>query len=537
MQPTEQIKNINETIGNINNAASAQGIASPIKPIGDIIGSQTLSSQPEFTISAKDTDIAATKGEDFSRDLATDAQFRKDTKDQFVQNLEQQKSESAAASESSFDDYINNILTAPTFNQIQAEEYKRLGVDEKQLQVDMLDTQLLSEQDALRTKIERIERAGGGLKMGAQADIANLERESYAKQADIALKQLAAQDQLDYATSVADRAVDAMFDRQEKINTALEKVYNRNKDLYDKSEQRLFETNLADRNRKLEQEKEDARLLQQTKIDALKMAQMNQAPQAVIDSIVNAQSPEDVLGSGGQYVATDILDRQLKAQQLSNAVKQGRAADYELAQLSAAEERRNAAIEAGELLPEDFELVDDIDADFRKEPIVKEFNEAAAKRYAFEDIINNGVDGVQDILLVYEFMKAIDPTSVVRESEFETASKSGNIFDGAFAKFNKGYLGEGGFMPAEVKATFLSSANSAWSGKQQQYFNVKEEFGQKVDRRLGTNNGANYLTSYEDAAPLDEATSIEAAKTGQTVVISGIRYLKLPDGSFKQITD
>ena len=71
------------------------------------------------------------------------------------------------------------------------------------------------------------------------------------------------------------------------------------------------------------------------------------------------------------------------------------------------------------------------------------------------ELIDSGVGGPGDLMLVFEFMKALDPTSVVRESEYESAAKSGNIFAGAYARFN-GYLKEkGGFLPENVKKSFL----------------------------------------------------------------------------------
>jgi hypothetical protein len=95
---------------------------------------------------------------------------------------------------------VSNIINSPGFGEIQQEQYKKAGVDEKQLRVDELSTKLLAEQDSLRKAKEDIMTKGGGLKMGAQAEMANLERDSLRRQSDLAILQLAAQDQLDYAS-------------------------------------------------------------------------------------------------------------------------------------------------------------------------------------------------------------------------------------------------------------------------------------------------------------------------------------------------
>lgn len=535
----EQIANINESVAAVNQAAGGLGIDSDLNALAkpaETITAADLDGQPDIDLTPGEAPVDAPAVDEFQQDQKVAATVRKEQSG-LLAEVNQSKAETAAATDSSFDNYLNQILSSPTFSELQVEEYKKAGVDEGQLRVDQLDTQMLAEQDALRSKIENLRNRGGGLEGSIEGDVASAERASISKQADIALLQLAAQDQLDYATRVADRAVNAQFERQERIESVRKEIYERNKDLFDRDEQRAFEIALNDRERTLNAEKEEEKLKRSTQIEALKMAQLNNAPQSVVDAIMSAASPEEVYQLGGQYVAVDMLERQVKNQQLANAINAGRIQDYEIAQISAAEERRNEAIEAGELLPEQFDVVDEFDSDFRSEPLVKEFNEAAGKRFAFEQIVNGGETlGIQDIFLVYEFMKSVDPTSVVRESEFATAAEAGNIFEGTYAKYN-GYFSEGQRLPVEVREGFVNAANSAWSGKQSQYFNVKEEFGAKINRQLGIENGANYLTSYEDAAPLNQATSIENAKTNEVVVKDGIKYIKQSDGTFKQLTD
>jgi len=238
--------------------------------------------------------------------------------DQFVEG-QQQKVESASTAESaSFDAMIENALTAPTEAEIRAGQEEVAGLAEKRFRVNQLQTELVAEKDRLRTIKEQIISQGGGLKMGAAAEIANVERESYAKQADMALVQLAAQDQLQYAQDIVDRSVDAMFSRQERINDVLGAIYERNKSQFDKEEQRLFETKQADRERQLENEKQQETQLQTNKLEALKMAQLNGAPDDVISAIGNARTPQEVFEVGGQYASGDMLDRMYKNAQIAN---------------------------------------------------------------------------------------------------------------------------------------------------------------------------------------------------------------------------
>lgn len=96
---------------------------------------------------------------------------------------------------------------------------------------------------------------------------------------------------------------------------------------------------------------------------------------------------------------------------------------------------------------------------------VKDFKLVKDKASNVKSIIESGVGGPADLALVYEFMKALDPTSVVRETEFDSAAKSGNIFTGYAAKFN-GYLkADGGFLPENVKNGFLTIVEQALKTK------------------------------------------------------------------------
>lgn len=123
---------------------------------------------------------------------------------------------------------------------------------------------------------------------------------------------------------------------------------------------------------------------------------------------------------------------------------------------------------------------------FRGEQIVKDYNEVLAQKGTIDSFINNGVGGPADLALVFSFMKGLDPNSVVRETEYETAAKSGNIFQGAFAKFNGYFKEKGGFLPANVKTEFQNLVNQKLKVKQAQYDNLKTQY-EGISARQGLN--------------------------------------------------
>ncbi len=133
-------------------------------------------------------------------------------------------------------------------------------------------------------------------------------------------------------------------------------------------------------------------------------------------------------------------------------------------------------------------VVDNVRAEassFRQEPIVKDYNTILNKKLSVQSIIDAGVGGPGDLALVFEFMKALDPASVVKETEYETARKSGNIFAGAFAKYN-GYLKEqGGFLPDQVKKDFKELVDLKMSSSQAQYDNLYDQYANRVNNLAG----------------------------------------------------
>lgn len=139
---------------------------------------------------------------------------------------------------------------------------------------------------------------------------------------------------------------------------------------------------------------------------------------------------------------------------------------------------------------------------FRGEQIVKDFNVNLQKKLSVESIVKAGVGGPGDLALVFEFMKALDPNSVVRESEYATAAKSGNIFAGAFARFN-GYLKEnGGFLPPQVQQAFLSLVNAKFDVQKKLYDNLAQSYKDIAKRQ--NLNPDNVVVNYSGAVPVAE---------------------------------
>ena len=154
---------------------------------------------------------------------------------------------------------------------------------------------------------------------------------------------------------------------------------------------------------------------------------------------------------------------------------------------------------------------------FDSQPIVKQFNEVQNKVGSMQRIIDSGVGGPGDLALVYEFMKALDPTSTVRESEYDSAAKSGNIFAGVMAKFNGYFKETGGSLPENVKSAFVSIMQTKFGVAQSQYNNLYNEFGRRINKLTNGKDGTDYLTNYGAVTNTLQNKPTSVGTTGGTI--------------------
>lgn len=120
---------------------------------------------------------------------------------------------------------------------------------------------------------------------------------------------------------------------------------------------------------------------------------------------------------------------------------------------------------------------------FQNNPIVKDYNTIVGQKNAIDRIIMSGVGGPADVNAIFAFMKALDPNSVVRESEYETAAKSGNLFQGVFTKFNGYFKDKGGILPENVKQEFQNLIGQKLASQAASYNNVAKQTRAIVQRQ------------------------------------------------------
>ena len=397
--------------------------------------------------------------------------------DDYTSNLKTASDTAKATETTSFQDYLNTKLNAPTREQLESTNYaKKGGVDDVQVELDNINSQIRAEQRALDVQLREIDKQAGGLQSGAQSEKSNLQRDSLQKQADLSVIQMAIQGRYDSARNIADRSINARISQDQKELDIRRDIYNRNSSLFTLAESRAFESAQADRQRALDKEALDLKTLSDTKLEAMKMAQMNGAPSSVLQAIQSATSPEQVISAGGQYAVTDMLDREAKRASIEASKSSTARNNAETASINAKNKAIADAIASGKVV---------LDEDQQKTAMSlgKQFEDESKtfkiQANAYNQILASADDAsaAGDLSLIFGYMKMLDPNSVVRETEFANAENAGGIPERIRAQWNKAKEGER--LTEGMRADFVDRAGKVYNSALDQQVDLEDTYSEQ----------------------------------------------------------
>ena len=193
------------------------------------------------------------------------------------------------------------------------------GIDEKTIAKNEIDSQIRATNLRFTREQERIENRPGNAAQ-KQAEMNDVSRKQSRELADLSIIQATRRDDLTTAQALVDRKVELHF---EPIEQALEFqtfMYNENKDLFNKVEQRQFEENQAEKQVEIDKDKFKFEQLEQLKVKFMLNAAEAGKGNAYLQSIQGATTEEELLGiSGIQGFANssiEKLDLAIKGNQL-----------------------------------------------------------------------------------------------------------------------------------------------------------------------------------------------------------------------------
>ena len=234
--------------------------------------------------------------------------------DSFAQGLADTRSQREAEKNQSRTDYSSLVANQTGLEGFSLQADQDAGVFEAERVLQDINNELRTEQLARRRSVEALQ-GQGNLKGTTQSQVNNINRDSYSKQADKAIEQLAAQGRFNSASALADRKANAMFEQEQNQIDAAKITYEDNKDLYNKAERREFETALTDRTNRVQAEKEQMQAVQNLALQA----QLDGAPPAIVSEMMKSKTLADASALGGQFVGALDREQQRASINASNA--------------------------------------------------------------------------------------------------------------------------------------------------------------------------------------------------------------------------
>lgn len=185
-------------------------------------------------------------------------------------------------------------------------------VDPAKLELNEINNQITAKQLAIRREIENIQDRPGLTKEESQPFANEIQRKGTRELADLSVIQMAKQGKYDSAKEIADRKIAVQFEKEQNEIDALKFWYEDAKEDLTKAEDRQYNLMISDRERKLDQQKADAKSITDLVIEGSKY----NAPSPLLQQASKASTPREAAQILKGYLV-DPLERQLKQSQIA----------------------------------------------------------------------------------------------------------------------------------------------------------------------------------------------------------------------------
>lgn len=199
---------------------------------------------------------------------------------------------------------------------------------------------------------------------------------------------------------------------------------------------------------------------------------------------------------------------------------------YEIAKIQSdiKETERKAKQIGGDISKETFQREKDLRTEYRKD-----LGDFPKIRDSFGRVKASAKDpsAAGDLALIFNYMKMLDPGSVVRESEFANAANTGSVPQRIWAKYNK--VLEGERLSSKMRSDFLDRSERLFGEMNKMANNVRDVY-EKQATEYGLNpDRITIVTGLEDIEEKQEGTD-QTIQERETKTIAGVDYEKREDG-------
>lgn len=237
-----------------------------------------------------------------------------------AQKLEQDKMQAETAKESKQSSLEDTFKEYLGITQSVGQMEKEAGIDIKAQKATDVTNQIEALSRAKQNEIRALEQQPGTMAQKAQRQ-ADIERQYAFQEADLALIQSAANRDLATAQNILQRKIDLQLEVLGKQLEFEKFMYNENKEIFTKAEERQFQNMIKEDERAYSQEKQRVETLEKIKLQLLMSASEQGAPSSVLQAIQSAKEPQSAIVSAGQW-GGDLLTKQLKQVQLAAALQE-----------------------------------------------------------------------------------------------------------------------------------------------------------------------------------------------------------------------
>jgi hypothetical protein len=176
--------------------------------------------------------------------------------------------------------------------------------------------------------------------------------------------------------------------------------------------------------------------------------------------------------------------------------------------------RTDIAVETFEGAQEDRTLnrFDTYRKEFRADPVVRQFNDVQAATKQIVQLAtrtdNEATPGPGDVAMIFSFMKALDPGSVVREGEQATAANAGGIPETVRNYYNS--IVKGDKLSTQLQREFANTALSIYNARRGSYDDLAETYRGLVQDAGGDPDRQGIKLSEELSLPGPDISDVPA---------------------------
>lgn len=146
----------------------------------------------------------------------------------------------------------------------------------------------------------------------------------------------------------------------------------------------------------------------------------------------------------------------------------------------------NAMDKFDKLKPSQQQAVQGVINRFSSQPAVVKYSEIGQALNSVRSMDNNTNNPADDQALIYTFARAMDPTSSVKEGEYDTIQKYAQpTLDKYKLNFNRIYKEGAAILTPAAREALKKTMEAKYNSQKQQYDSLKKEYGKNIDKYTG----------------------------------------------------